>query len=346
MDIKKLFYSPLKASEVLTTASSPEDSGYAPLPLRHLTAGAEVPFNLYLKVKNAADSKPRILLFCAAGNKVDNVYYVKLVQLQIVNLYFASIDIDKVIAYLEQRKDHFLNSDEHSSVEKAVLVYDLMQNWTKNFFTSDKSRLGSQLKLSLKSIDDLLGLIKQEAKPNEFVFSIRKYHTDLYNHSLNVCMMGLAFVNYLNWSPFKVKDFGLGALLHDIGMTEIPQYLMNKETPLTPAERQQIERHPNASIRILKGLNCLGMQSMLMVQQHHENGDGSGYPQGLKSADLSPWAQILRIIDSYEAVTSPRPWRPAVAPLAALVRMCGDWRQSNIYDQGYLDSFVRFITKK
>jgi HD-GYP domain-containing protein (c-di-GMP phosphodiesterase class II) len=159
-------------------------------------------------------------------------------------------------------------------------------------------------------------------------------------------MMGLAFVNHLNWSPFKIKEFGLGGLLHDIGMTEIPQNLLNKATPLTPDERHQIERHPNNSARILKGLNCLGMQSMLMVQQHHENGDGSGYPQGLKLAEINPWAQILRIIDSYEAVTSPRPWRPALTPLEALLKMCGEWKQGKIYDPGYLDAFVKFITKK
>ena len=80
-----------------------------------------------------------------------------------------------------------------------------------------------------------------------------------------------------------------------------------------------------------------------MVQQHHENGDGSGYPLNLTGDAIHPWARILRVIDSYESVTSGRPWRQAKSPKETLWTMRNEWEKSRIYDRAILQAFIKFL---
>jgi HD-GYP domain-containing protein (c-di-GMP phosphodiesterase class II) len=80
-----------------------------------------------------------------------------------------------------------------------------------------------------------------------------------------------------------------------------------------------------------------------MVLQHHENGDGSGYPEKLRLASIHPWARILRILDTYEAMTADRPWRLARSPQETLWAMRNDWQKGRIYDPAYLKAFIKFL---
>lgn len=79
------------------------------------------------------------------------------------------------------------------------------------------------------------------------------------------------------------------------------------------------------------------------MHQHHENGDGSGHPWGLPLKSIHPRARVVRIIDSYESVTSQRPWRPGLSPKEALWAMRREWQQSRVYDKTVLMAFVKFL---
>jgi HD-GYP domain-containing protein (c-di-GMP phosphodiesterase class II) len=80
-----------------------------------------------------------------------------------------------------------------------------------------------------------------------------------------------------------------------------------------------------------------------MVLQHHEYGDGSGYPEGLKLAAIHPWARVLRILDSYEALTARRRWRQEHNPSQALWIMRQEWENSVVFDPHYLARFIKFL---
>ena len=83
-----------------------------------------------------------------------------------------------------------------------------------------------------------------------------------------------------------------------------------------------------------------------MVRQHHESSNGSGYPLGLTNDEIHPWARILRILDSYEAMTSLRPWRPPISERQAWRIMASAWVSQGAYDQDYLKSFLVFCGAK
>lgn len=336
----------LKPSEIFTAPGEDQDQGYMPLSLERLPADSAIPFDIYLKVRLKDSLKPRIIPCSSRGEVFPAEWRRKLRQLRISSIYFAAADIDKVMRYLDRRMEETLESPHRSNLEKAIVTHDALQVWTRNFFTSAPAKMTEQLKRSMKCIDSLLDLVRREESNLKFIFDIRRHDTDIYTHCLNVCTLGMAFVSFLHWSPEKAKGFGLGALLHDIGLTGVPSEVLKKKDPLTRHERERIERHPSQGFKLLKNSFMIWPDSLMMVLQHHENGDGSGYPQGLPLTSIHPWARILRILDTYEAMTADRPFRLAHSPRQTLETMCNEGQKGKKYDPAYLKPFIHFLGRK
>ena len=126
-------------------------------------------------------------------------------------------------------------------------------------------------------------------------------------------------------------------------MTKVPRQVIAKPARLSEAEMDVVKRHPVVGYNMLKNYAAIRWEVLSMVRQHHEHGDGSGYPEGLSLKNIHPWARIIRILDSYEALTTERSWRPAFDPKEALWVMRTEWENSQFYDQGYLKLFIRFL---
>ena len=101
-------------------------------------------------------------------------------------------------------------------------------------------------------------------------------------------------------------------LLHDLGKIGTPDAVLRKEGTLTPAERGEINRHPAAGAGILKGLEFLS-EAAVLVRHHHENYDGSGYPDGLAGSAIPLGARILAAADTLDAMTTDRPYRKGLS---------------------------------
>ena len=117
--------------------------------------------------------------------------------------------------------------------------------------------------------------------------------------------------------PEDVNTVRVGALLSDIGMVSVPEAILQKTDTLTPEEQLTIRRHPVFGAEIL--MNVPQLKSVVpLVLHHHEDYNGAGYPYGL-SGDWIPYgARIIRVADSYDALTSLRPYRAAYSPAEAL----------------------------
>ena len=112
-------------------------------------------------------------------------------------------------------------------------------------------------------------------------------------------------------------------LLHDVGKLGIPQSILDKQGALTESEWRVMKTHPELGIAILGGTGRI-TREMLGVLYHHERMDGSGYPHGLASAEIPIEARIVAVADTYDVLTTDRPYRQAVSPGEALVRVLDD----------------------
>ncbi|HET7465709.1 MAG TPA: HD-GYP domain-containing protein [Candidatus Dormibacteraeota bacterium] len=112
-------------------------------------------------------------------------------------------------------------------------------------------------------------------------------------------------------------------LLHDVGKLGIPQAILDKQGALTEAEWRVMKTHPELGISILGGTGRI-TREMLGVLYHHERMDGSGYPHGLAAAEIPIEARIVAVADTYDVLTTDRPYRQAVSHSQALLRVLDD----------------------
>ena len=110
----------------------------------------------------------------------------------------------------------------------------------------------------------------------------------------------------------ELADLATAGLLHDIGKRHIPQQVLNKTEKLTKDEWDLIREHPTTGFRELATRGDLSWSQLMVVYQHHERLDGTGYPTGVKNDDIHPWARICSVADVFDAMTCQRPYRQAL----------------------------------
>lgn len=144
------------------------------------------------------------------------------------------------------------------------------------------------------------------------------------------------FGTHLGLSPDAVLTLRRGACLHDIGTIALPDSLLRKTGPLTDAEFDEMKRHTIVGDELCARMTQL-QPVRPIIRQHHEHLDGSGYPDGARGDDISLLAQIIGIIDVFDALTTDRPYRSAVSAEAAYVQLRSEvekgWRRSDLVDE-------------
>jgi len=143
----------------------------------------------------------------------------------------------------------------------------------------------------------------------------------------NVAMYAVALARVLALPPAAVATIRLGALLCNLGMLRVPEAILGKETPLTHEEQARIRHHP------VYGAELLGDTSEVreitpIVLHHHEDWSGNGYPLGISGDRIPLGARIVRICETYDALTCERPYRSSYPPTEALKALhAGSGRQ-------------------
>jgi diguanylate cyclase (GGDEF)-like protein len=140
----------------------------------------------------------------------------------------------------------------------------------------------------------------------------------IYGHSRKVKTCGVALAEAIGLSPDQVSKVSTSALLHDIGKIGIPDEVLSKKGKLSKENWEAIKAHPRLGANIVSNIPNLA-PCVSSILHHHERWDGSGYPEGLKGEEIPLEARILAIADSFEAMTSARPYRPALS-LEAVVK--------------------------
>ena len=135
-----------------------------------------------------------------------------------------------------------------------------------------------------------------------------------------------------------IKAIEAAALLHDTGKLAIPEYILNKPGKLSSVEFQTMKQHASIGADILSAID-FPYPVVPIVRHHHENWDGTGYPDGLRGTDIPIGARILSVVDCFDALTSDRPYRPRLSDAAALEIL--NQRSRSMYDPLVVETFYR-----
>ena len=133
-------------------------------------------------------------------------------------------------------------------------------------------------------------------------------------HAERVAAYGLELARQIDPALARDPQVEFGFLLHDVGKVAVPDGILHKPDHLLDEERALMRRHPVVGYEIIKGIEFLA-EAAQIVRHHHERWDGGGYPDGLSGAEIPLAARIFAVVDTLDAMTTDRPYRPAV-PIA------------------------------
>lgn len=154
--------------------------------------------------------------------------------------------------------------------------------------------------------------------------AFRLYSVWSAEHSIRVGLLVDGFFGVLGASREKAARHGLCSCLHDIGKLAVPQAIIEKPGKLTEAEREIVQVHVIAGENALDALQTADREiAAEAIRHHHENLDGSGYPDGLAGREISRFCRIARICDFYDALAFDRPYRAGLGRAESLAVMDG-----------------------
>jgi len=224
-----------------------------------------------------------------------------------------------------------------SPQKKSLIVYQSSRVLVERLFEDPKAENISEAK---KGISEVVDLILSDDATSKELLKITSYDFYTYTHSVNVGVFSvmLAKALFRGSDGHDMHELGAGFFLHDIGKVRIDPAIINKPGKVTDDEMAIIRTHPFQGYKILKETNQLTEECMVIVMQHHERENGSGYPRKLRKDEIHTYGRICCIADVYDALTAERSYKKRIDTFPALKLM-----KEQMLDHFHQQIFEKFV---
>jgi HD-GYP domain-containing protein (c-di-GMP phosphodiesterase class II) len=250
--------------------------------------------------------------------------------------------LEEIGAYYIYINDDKLNEIEAQDPEFIQIKSDVVKLLSRSFIQLEYKDSDPKVERTISIITDMVEyLLEHKEIKSAHLTEIKTYDNYTYVHSLNTCVIALFFGVQMSLTRSKLIDLGMGALLHDVGKTKIPRNILNKPDRLDYDEFEIMKQHSKLGYDIVEKLDYISNRAKLVLIEHHERIDGSGYPKGLKGDKISLFAKITAISDVYDAIVSDRAYRKGVSGNEAYEYILGgagtlfDWELVNIFKNNF-----------
>jgi len=315
----------------LVTPALLPTQAYLSIDLDGLVIDSVLDFNLYIPA-----GPGRFVLFRSTSLEFTVDHRNRLLENGVRTLYIKADENGQYQKYREQNIGAVLSNPEVAPKKKASMLYSVSRTVVQDALAEPRSSeiVPRTRRIATQTVDYVLrdgGALVELAS-----IMTTDYYT--YTHSINVCVFVTALANQAGVDREDVKELAIGALLHDVGKSQVPKALLTKNGPLTAEEIGVMRRHVEWGGQLLRQHGTLSSLSMIPVLQHHEKVDGSGYPYGLAAPDIHLFGRISAIADVFDAMTTNRSYQQASTAFDALQQM-----KTKLHAQFDQDLLVRFI---
>ncbi len=310
---------------------------FRPVPVDIIQVNEKTPVDLYVKHQD------KLVAYLEEDSLYTEDNAMDLGQRGITRFYIRGKDKKKLETYTTHFVDRILTNPNIPSKVKASTFYQASAHTMKQAFEDPRAENIGQIR---KSAEPMLKNIMKNENILKDLFSITEHDYYTYTHSVNVGIFATALaVRYYNNNgnrlDLSMEKLSYGYFLHDIGKSRIPLDVLNKPGRLTEEEWGIMKMHPEWGYSILMEAGHLTDEAAYIALQHHEQIDGTGYPFGMKGTSIHPCARICAIADTFDALTSVRPYKDALTPYEALKLM----QKETIFDfdNNLLNTFIRLL---
>lgn len=295
----------------MATTDQTSSAGFFTLPLAGVIPNALPAVNLYLPA--VAHDRPQ--LYRASDIPVADVDIELLRSRGIHELWVIGSERAEVVTFLTANIATILANEALPSQERLKLLNQVVSQTLKETLSCDDPAA------SVVAAEELAQkMVEFSLRPDlniRSVASVAKHDFCTFTHSTNVACYSTMLARALGVTDeTELREIATAGMLHDLGKLEIPVSILAKPGRLTKTEFAIITAHPTRGFQLLR--NELSIGQLLMVYQHHEKMDGTGYPVGSIGTELHFWARICAVTDVFEALTGKRPYRRPNSPGDAL----------------------------
>ncbi|MFO7859397.1 MAG: HD-GYP domain-containing protein [Ectothiorhodospiraceae bacterium] len=231
--------------------------------------------------------------------------------------------------------------DFHESVRLAAQSRENGRRFMHDVFRDIRLGHSVDAPRARQVVSDMATQVARDAEASLWLTNLKNRDAYTSFHCLNVCVLTLAFCQFLGYSREEMEPIGLGALLHDIGKIDTPPGILDKRGALTEAEFAAIKRHPVDGYERLRQSPRIPELALTIVRSHHERVGGQGYPDGLAGDAVIEPVRIVGIADCYDALTSDRPYRNSM-PAQEVLGLLHDQSERD-FGRDFVEAFIRCV---
>lgn len=233
-----------------------------------------------------------------------------------------------------QRSEHEQFDSAHNLYQNAK---DIQRNFLENIKTGQPADLTELQNLSA----DIIDLVFENPNAISCLTLFKEANDYLLEHALNCSILLAMFARSQGFDKQLIEELSLAGLLMDVGMISMPQDILQKDGSLNKQEFDIIRTHVDIGVELIEQSGEVSDLILDICSNHHEKIDGSGYPAGKSGDEISVFARMAAIVDCYDALTSNRPYRNAMAPTSALKHLMA--KETGKLDQTLVQQFIRCL---
>jgi putative nucleotidyltransferase with HDIG domain len=312
----------------------PNEVLYYPVDLDGLVVDSVLDFNLYLP-----GGPGRFIYFRSPNLPFTVQHRNRLLERDVRTVYVRGDERGQYHRYLEHNIGAVLANPEVPTRKKASLLYGVSGNVVKEAL--EEPRSAAIVPRTKRLAEETVGFVLKSERSLAQLASVMATDYYTYTHSINVAVFTVSLAHRAGVSPADIRELATGALLHDLGKSQVPKDLLTRVGPLSSDEMSTMREHVEWGEQLLADHGGLSELGMLPVSLHHEKLDGSGYPRNLRADGIHLFGRMTAIADCFDAMTTNRSYQPAMTAYDALLLMKLQLR--DLYDQELLESFIRML---
>lgn len=305
---------------------------FMPVPCAMLRQDMMGPFGLYIRQGGSH------VLYTKAGERFTERHKRILSANGVEEVYIRSHRKPEYRQHVADHLGEVLADESIPLPTRAKIFYDTSTEIVQDIFTTKLPPTLSRGSFDriLQFVTEGIGFLTLENSMGT-IASLIAHDYSTYTHSIHVFVYSQAILQTYGFDEESLIQFGLGAMLHDIGKAALDDAILTKPGPLSPEERQSVNQHPLTGVGMCTRMP-LSQDAIHCILFHHEKLNGSGYPCGLEDAEIPLPVRAVTIADIYDALTSERSYAKARNPFAVLRMM-----REEMHHEIDMDVFKRFV---
>lgn len=307
-------------------------TGYFRIRLTTLIGNQPLPFNVYMVIDQ------KVILYVKEDSVISDEK-IKSMHMKDTGESFmlAVADKEKYQMYIRE----LMNSDKIDNSIKANLLKESSIAILEDLF--DNPDVKKALDESKPIITDLIDFMNNAPKEMGNLITLSGHDFYTYNHSFDVSIYSLGLGQAIGFNKTELEELGLSSLYHDLGKRLVPLEILCKKGALDDNEWVQMRMHPQFGLKILNEHQNISDAIKAACYEHHESWAGGGYPQGIAKHEIHPFARIVALTDTYDAMTTQRSYNVPMKPADALNLMNGNLAMR--YDPDMLKAMYSVLFK-